>query len=153
MWGTKNLTFPWFLDFRTSRNLYLSTNMHFFKQYKKLMDAFLKIAFLQIRDSWILKSLETPRTMSKFKNVHVCCLKIWKFDISKMWKCENTVFVFLSFSSFGYLIFYQNLWRWALGNDEDWVNEISKIMDMNFISIKKTWNGNLVNPTNFSIFK
>ena len=40
--------------------------------------------------------------------------------------------------------FYHILWRWGSEKDEDWLNQISKILDMNFISIKKTWNGNLV---------
>ena len=32
---------------------------------------------------------------------------------------------------------YRIVWRWAPGNDEIWLNKISKIMDMNFIPIKK----------------
>ena len=39
--------------------------------------------------------------------------------------------------NFWHLMFYQTLWRWAPGNDQQMLNKISKIMDMNFISIKK----------------
>ena len=38
---------------------------------------------------------------------------------------------------FEYLSVYQSLWWWGSENDKLWLNKISKIWDMNFISIKK----------------
>ena len=41
------------------------------------------------------------------------------------------------FWNFEYLIICQKLWRWESEDDENWLNKISQILDMNFISIKK----------------
>ena len=49
------------------------------------------------------------------------CIIFWKFEI---WNFEN-------------LMFYQDWWRWGSKNDNIWLNKISKILDMNFVSIKK----------------
>ena len=58
-------------------------------------------------------------------------------------------FVLSLFLKFVYLSFYNILWRWGSGNNDNCINEISKILDMNFISIKSmTWKF-----ANFSIFK
>ena len=64
-----------------------------------------------------------------------------KFCLSFLFRCGN-----LS------IYFYINFWRWGSENDELYIKHISKSLDINFISIKNM-NGNLVNPTNFSIFK
>ena len=63
-------------------------------------------------------------------------LGIWKLDIWKLKVIvpiiENVFFV----KNCGYLRFYQMLWRWGPENDETLLNKISRIMDMNFISIQ-----------------
>ena len=51
----------------------------------------------------------------------------------------NKMKLYVSFFAvnFGYLSVYQVLWRWAPENDANWLNKISRVMDMNSISIKK----------------
>ena len=73
-------------------------------------------------------------------------LQMWESHVLKMFESICTVVPFYSFRfwNFGFLIRYQVLWRWAPEKDENWLNKISKAMDMNFISHLKTWNVHLV---------
>ena len=48
-----------------------------------------------------------------------------------------------------YINFNYILWRWGSGNDQDWLNKVYRSLDMNFISIKTTWNGKLVICTKY----
>ena len=82
--------------------------------------------------------------------------EIWKVQKLVILNLENNFvlkvcvpflcfFVIMFVLNLGYLMFYQLLWRRLPKNDEDSRNKIFKILDMSFISIKKTWNWHLVN--------
>ena len=90
-------------------------------------------------------------------------MKCWKFE---NWNLENLKYGILDFNKniCGYLNVYQMSWRWAPQNNGNWLNNISKILDMSFISIKNnTWecgksykvfifkSGNLQHPTTYRL--
>ena len=83
---------------------------------------------------------------------HILNFHTWESFFEIDWKSAYLV----SFVSFFVFLkpwvphFYQNLWRWGSKDDKNGLNEITWILDMNFY--QKTWIGNSVNPTNFSIF-
>ena len=62
----------------------------------------------------------------KIGNMEIGNVKITIEDM-EVWEFENV----------WYIVFYLVLWKCATTNDENWLNQISNIMDMNFISIKK----------------
>ena len=68
-------------------------------------------------------------------------------NVDSFWK--SYVPCLFCFLNIGVHMLFQILWRRGSENDRIWLNEISKILDLNFIYIKKTGNGNLVNPTFF----
>ena len=87
----------------------------------------------------------------------ICSMEIWESTISK--KTEHALTHFFNFWNFEVLIF------WQLEMMKSWNHEKSKtrnlltsilqsefLQKLGFISIKKTWNENVVNRTNFSIF-
>ena len=89
-------------------------------------------------------SLDTPGHFNKIKKIHwnilkTLCLYIWQSFVLKC--CDSPCTIL--FLKVWILPFYHNLWRWGSGNNEDWLNKISKILDMNFISINnhemETW--------------
>ena len=96
--------------------------------------------FVSARNVGNLKTHNLETLRLKTKNV-IWARKTESWDF-ETWNVGNWNYIFC-FGPFEYLIF-QISWRWGPGNDEKWSNEISKIMDMNFISMKKPWNGHLV---------
>ena len=148
MWGTKTYHFhdlwiltpgePLFIVF-----IGLNIPKYFKKKYGNLFE---NITFTN-SESGNLIVLETTCTyfhFSYFVYVIVSCFLL------KMLLCLLFYFV-LEVSKTSFFIDFGK--RQAPGNDANWLNKILKIMEMRSIAIKKTWNGNLVNLTNFFIFK
>ena len=77
---------------------------------------------------------------ASFANVILSCPRTWKSENSGKPRYR----FFGGGSSFWVPHVCQFCWRWAQENYENWLNKISETMDMEFISIKKTWNGDLI---------
>ena len=184
-------TFWWFLELlQFSPNLdpltlYLSPK--YLKSTRTFMGTFLKHIFINKDNlrcwqfgrsvcqtfwkvgTWHLENM-IDWQIWKSRNEHLNCetLKFGNVEIEgrelKMCELEKKKIKKLKF---GVPHVYQILWSWAPENDENWLNKISKIMDMNFISIRNMkWKfinppnlfyfqvkGIPSNPTNFSIFE
>ena len=112
------LQIPWFLGFWTRRQAPKPTLFIFGDtrtpkpKSRRFSGTFLKHIYIYI---YIMFATMGIKNFEKRKFMHHVCL-FWNFK---------------------YLMRYQILWIWAPGNDEDWLNKIYKILDMNFISIKK----------------
>ena len=109
---------------------------------QEIMGTSLKIVCMAVRPS-ICKNASIVYLTFRF-------LKLWNFENSKLELLIAWDFVILKFRN-GTVFESMKSRRWGPERDSFCSNKIYKGLDMNFD--QNTWNENMVNQTNFSIFK
>ena len=100
-----------------------------------------------------------PKYFKTYLKVYgnILCKYIFcKYENTKVRRFSNMCVPLLFCLSFLYFWIYHFILyvtKMRIGNDNFSINKIHKSLDADFISIKKTSKGNLVNPKNISIFQ